>query len=127
MTTTAPFRTTARRSRINPKFAAAYNNRGVAYDHKGDYDRAIQDYEQAIKLMPGFAQAYFNRGNAYLGKSQYAQAIDDYNQAIRLKTGLRGGLRQPVLGARGGRNPAEGAGRLQRGAPPDAEQCRNAR
>ena len=52
---------------------------------KGDFDRAIQDYEQAIKLSRP-RSAHFNRGNAYLGKSQYDAAIDDYNQAIQLKS-----------------------------------------
>jgi Flp pilus assembly protein TadD len=31
----------------------AFNDRGVAYDHKGDHDRAITDYTEAIRLDPG--------------------------------------------------------------------------
>src|ERR1700716_4123130 len=71
------------------KLAEAFNNRGVGYRLQGDHDRAIQDYDQAIKLKPA-AEAHFNRGNAYLGKSQYASAIDDYNQAIKLKADFAG-------------------------------------
>src|SRR6266702_334934 len=67
------------------KLAEAFNNRGVAYDKNGEYDRAIPDYDQAIKLKPS-AEGYFNRGNAQLGKGHYDRAIDDYNQAIKLKT-----------------------------------------
>ena len=70
--------------KLNTKFAAAYINRGVAYDYKGDYDRAIADYEQALKLKPS-AEGHFNRGNAHLAKREYDRAIDDYNQAIKLK------------------------------------------
>src|SRR5207249_2850599 len=70
--------------RLNSRFAAAYNDRGVAHDRRGEYDRALADFEQAIRLAPS-AVTFFNRGNAYLGKSQYDHAIDDYNQAIRLK------------------------------------------
>src|SRR6516225_4524028 len=66
------------------KLAEAFNNRGVGYRLKGDYNRAIADYDQAIKLKPS-AEGYFNRGNAQLGKGHYDRAIDDYNQAIRLK------------------------------------------
>jgi tetratricopeptide (TPR) repeat protein len=55
-----------------------------AHDHKGDHDRALQDFDQAIKLKPS-ALAHFNRGNAHLGKSQFEQAIEDYDQAIRFK------------------------------------------
>src|ERR1700692_2125140 len=35
--------------------ATAYNNRGFAYDGKGDHDRAIADYDQAIELSPADA------------------------------------------------------------------------
>jgi len=66
------------------KLAEVFNQRGVAYRLKGDHDRAIADYAQAIKLKES-AEAHFNRGNAYLGKNQYASAIDDYNHAIKLK------------------------------------------
>ncbi|TMJ89691.1 MAG: tetratricopeptide repeat protein [Alphaproteobacteria bacterium] len=66
------------------KLAEAFNTRGIGYRLKGEYDRAIADYEQAIKLKPS-AETYFNRGNAHLGKSRYDHAIDDYNQAIKLK------------------------------------------
>ena len=33
--------------------AVTFNNRGVAYGELGDYDRAIQDYGQALSLRPG--------------------------------------------------------------------------
>src|SRR6516162_9552972 len=32
--------------------AILFFNRGVGYYHKGEYDRAIQDYDQAIRLKP---------------------------------------------------------------------------
>jgi tetratricopeptide (TPR) repeat protein len=67
------------------KLAEALSNRGVAYRLKGDYDRAIQDYNQAIKLNSKFAQAYNNRGVAYDNKGEYNHAIQDYDQAIKLK------------------------------------------
>src|SRR5215471_2031145 len=35
-----------------PTLVIAYNNRGNAYSAKGEYDRAVQDYDQSIKLIP---------------------------------------------------------------------------
>lgn len=32
--------------------AVAYNNRGLAYFHKGDLGRAIQDYDESLRLNP---------------------------------------------------------------------------
>jgi len=67
------------------RLAETFNSRGIAYRLKGDYDRAIQDYSQAIKLNPKFAVAYNNRGVAHERKSEYDRAIVDYDQAIKLK------------------------------------------
>jgi uncharacterized protein len=61
----------------------AYNNRGNAYRAKDDNDRAIQDYDQAIKLDPKHVNAHIGRGNAYHDKGDNDRAIADYNEAIR--------------------------------------------
>jgi len=64
--------------------AIAFYNRGNSYRSKGQPDRAIEDYDQAIRLNPIYALAFYNRGNAYNGKGQPDRAIEDYDQAIRL-------------------------------------------
>ena len=64
--------------------ANTYNNRGVAYRKKHQYDRAIADYSKAINLNPKFANAYYNRGFIYDVKRQYDRAIADYSKAINL-------------------------------------------
>ena len=69
------------------KLAEIFNNRGIAYRLKGEYDRAIQDYSQAIKLNAKFAAAYNNRGVVYDRKGEYDRAIADYDQAIRIDPG----------------------------------------
>ena len=44
--------------------SAAFTNRGSGYANKGEYDRAIQDYDQALRLDPKNAYALYNRGVA---------------------------------------------------------------
>ena len=52
---------------------------------KGEYDQAIKDYSEAIKLKPDDAFAWYERGKAYAYKGDYDQAIKDYSKAIELK------------------------------------------
>ena len=75
----------ARETAINR--ALAYYTRGVVYQSKGDYARAMTDYNEAIRLNPGFANAYYNRGIAYHAKGDYDPAIADFSEAIRLSPG----------------------------------------
>jgi lipoprotein NlpI len=60
------------------------NNRGNAYQNKGDYARAIADYDQAIRLKSDSALIFNNRGSAYQHRGDYERAMQDYEQAIRL-------------------------------------------
>ena len=61
-----------------------FYNRGIAYAKKSQYDRAIADFNQAIRLDPDSIFALNNRGAAYARKGQYDDAIADFNEAIRI-------------------------------------------
>ena len=78
------FRTTMKRSGSNPNHANAFSNRGITYGRKGDYDRAIENYDEAIRLNPNHANALYNRGNAFKHKRDYDRAAQDYDHVIRL-------------------------------------------
>ena len=60
----------------DPKFAQAYNNRGVAQMEDGHAPEAILDYNQAILLNPQYFDAIFNRAYAY-------EAIGNLDNALR--------------------------------------------
>ena len=68
----------------NP-YAIGYNNRGIHYFGIGEFDKAIEYFNKAIRLDPEFAIAYYNRGYAYNEKGDYDRAIGDYNKAVVLK------------------------------------------
>ena len=64
--------------------ATFYYNRGVEELEKGQYDRAIADYNKALKLNPKSYKAYLGKGVVYSSKGQYDRAIADFNKAIKL-------------------------------------------
>src|SRR5215207_5534741 len=66
------------------KDAIAYYKRGLAYQFKGDLDRAIADYNKAIELRPRSARAYESRGSAYASKGVYTNAVADVTKASEL-------------------------------------------
>lgn len=68
----------------NIDLATAFKNRGNAYDDKGRYDRALEDYDQAVTINPHDADALNNRGTTHSAMGHYDLAIRDYDQAIRL-------------------------------------------
>src|SRR3954462_10627183 len=61
-----------------------YTNRGVEYGIKNEFDKAIADHDQAIKIDPKNPAPYNNRGNAYVGKADWEHAVVDFDMAIKL-------------------------------------------
>ena len=70
--------------------AKNYNATGLAFAQQGQYQQAIEDYNQAIRLKPDFAGAYAARGVAYAYLGQYKNARENYDEAIRLKPNNKG-------------------------------------
>ena len=64
--------------------AWAYTNRGSVYDYQKDFDRAIADLTEAIRLDPSAVVAYQDRAASYRNKGQYTLALDDLDHALRL-------------------------------------------
>lgn len=68
----------------NGKDAVSYLNSGNDYAQQKQYERAIQDYDEAIQLNPNYVEAYVNRGLAYNYLQQYERALQNFNKAIEL-------------------------------------------
>lgn len=69
---------------LDPNGPAIHNNRGYAWYLKKDYDKAIGEYDEALRLNPRLAAVYSNRGLALSNKMDLDKAMDDFNEAIRL-------------------------------------------
>jgi tetratricopeptide (TPR) repeat protein len=67
---------------LDPKLAAAWSNRGVAYNNMGKWDQAIADYSKAVELNPKDADAWHNRASAYAVLAQWDKAAADSVLAV---------------------------------------------
>src|SRR2546423_253135 len=65
----------------------AFYHRGLAHASlpQPDYDQAIRDLGEAIKMYPGFAPAYYNKGLVESLKGDLDAAIADSNDAIKMQ------------------------------------------
>jgi tetratricopeptide (TPR) repeat protein len=66
------------------RLAFAYYNRGLGRLETGEYDRAIADFDAAIRLDPASASTFNNRGSAWYAKGDPDRAIADFDKAIQL-------------------------------------------
>lgn len=62
--------------------ALIYNALGFAYFSQEQYDIAIRNYKEAIKLYPEYTIALNNLGNVYEKKLLVSQALDCYKQTL---------------------------------------------
>ena len=70
---------------LNPNFAGAYFNKGLAYGHKRKFDQAINNFTRAIEINPNYADALDSRGLLYLITSRNkSQACADIKKACDL-------------------------------------------
>ncbi|HET9282355.1 MAG TPA: tetratricopeptide repeat protein [Candidatus Angelobacter sp.] len=70
---------------VTKKLGLAYFLRGNAYQAKQDYEHAIADYDESLRLAPGIAVVVKNRGVAYARKGDYDHSIEDLEQLLQLK------------------------------------------
>jgi len=64
--------------------AQSFFDKGMEYFDLEDWNTAILEFNDAIRLDPHFALAYSQRGQSYFKLKEYDRAIADLTQAIRL-------------------------------------------
>jgi tetratricopeptide (TPR) repeat protein len=60
-----------------------YNGLGFTYFAQEQYDLAIRNYKEALKLDPNYITALNNLGHAYERKNLTAQALETYEQVLQ--------------------------------------------
>jgi tetratricopeptide (TPR) repeat protein len=67
-----------------PDAARAFLNRGRALFDSAEYDRAIRDFDSAIRFDPNYPEAFNGRALTYAAKGETDRALQDFDEAIRL-------------------------------------------
>jgi tetratricopeptide (TPR) repeat protein len=73
---------------VAPKFAEGYNQRAIAYFMQEEWEKSIDDCEQAIALNPYHFGAFAGLGHCYLRLGHLRQAIDAYQRALEVNPNL---------------------------------------
>ena len=68
-----------------PNSVVLYNIAGACNAGLMQFDAAINNYKQALKIKPDYADAYNNMGNALKDKGDSEAAIESYKQALKIK------------------------------------------
>ncbi|MDR0917938.1 MAG: DUF2225 domain-containing protein [Oscillospiraceae bacterium] len=76
----------------HPDTATSYNDIGVVYKDKGDYEKALEYFFKALKIQkkvlekehPDTATSYNNIGTIYDDKGEYEKALDYYFKALEI-------------------------------------------
>src|SRR4029079_12660585 len=80
-----------------PREVAAFNSLGVAYIHAGQYERAIEPFQQALRLDPKFMPLYSNLAGAYMALNRYDDARGMLDRAAARGVEFGGGHRIAYL------------------------------
>ena len=65
-------------------YSSDYNNRATTYADLKLYEKALEDFGNAIRLNPNNAGAFHNRGKTHDRLKLYEEALSDYRQAIQI-------------------------------------------
>ena len=68
---------------LYPEYHDAYGSRGLAYFRLGQYDKAFEDYQVAIKYRPNDAKVLSNMGFIYFMRGQLDKAEEVYRKSIQ--------------------------------------------
>ena len=69
---------------LDPNSPSGYTDRSASLISKGEFDSAISDCNQAIKIDSQSIAAYQNRGLAWNAKGALDRALQDFNKVIAL-------------------------------------------
>ncbi len=76
---------------ISPKNPLGYSLRGQAYSSVKDFDRAIEQFDIALKLKPNYDSVYAYRGIVQIQQQKFPQGLADIERALQINPNSEAG------------------------------------
>ncbi|MGP0066472.1 MAG: tetratricopeptide repeat protein [Isosphaeraceae bacterium] len=80
--------------RPDPRDETVYIVRAFFRMEQKDYNHAIADFDEVLKLNPKNVRAYYGRGQCWQREREFAKAIADFDQAVQLNPRYWGAYNQ---------------------------------
>ena len=90
--------------RLNPNSGTVHNVFGLSYNAIGDYNGALVEFNESLRLLPQYLYAYKNRAITYEHKGELAAELADFRIALSM---------DPAKKEIGGREAADGIARVE--------------
>lgn len=74
----------ARSTKMDSRYADAFNNTGVIYYIERNYGKAVRNYKKALEVTETSASFHSNLGTAYFARKDYDKATKEYMRALQL-------------------------------------------
>ena len=71
---------------IDPNYAQAYNNLGIAFQKLNRINEAVFNYKKAISLKTDFAEAFNNLGTAMMLLNNTNEALKFFDKSLQIKS-----------------------------------------
>jgi len=75
----------------------AHFNKGVAYYHLKEYEKAREEFETSLELDANYADTHYYLGLTQMEQKQYASAIKSFQKSLELLSLAEGGQEDPLF------------------------------
>ncbi|MEW6363325.1 MAG: tetratricopeptide repeat protein [Acidobacteriota bacterium] len=69
---------------VKPDFYQAMGNLGAFYRRRGELDKALECFGEALRVNQDYADAYSNRASVYVEMGRPSEAVNEIRKALRL-------------------------------------------
>ncbi len=65
-----------------PEEAVAHYKKGIAHQNRREIEKALAEYEEAVKIYPNYSDAHYNLGKIYYQQNLTSHAVNKFKKAL---------------------------------------------